>query len=108
MCRVHLSEEVSWKVYNVSQDYSIILPAHFFVRVFLFFFFFFFLLGIHLAEVSVERISKGAHMEQSTSTSLEAGKEDSRQKADYQEEEISYTRSGQPREKVSVLSSGGV
>ena len=104
MCRVHLSEEVSWKVYNVSQDYSIILPAHFFVRVFLFFF----LLGIHLAEVSVDRISKGAHMEQSTSTSLEAGKEDSRQKADYQEEEISYTRSGQPREKVSVLSSGGV
>ena len=56
----------------------------------------------------MDRISKGAHMEQSTSTSLEAGKEDSRQKADYQEEEISYTRSGQPREKVSVLSSGGV
>lgn len=34
--------------------------------------------------------------------------EDSRQKADYQEEEISYTRSGQPREKVSVLSNDGV
>ena len=71
-------------------------------------FFFFFPLGIHLGEVSVDRISKGAHVEQSTSTSLEAGKEDSRQKTDYQEEEISYTRSAQPREKVSVLSSNRV
>lgn len=94
-------------VHNVSQDCSIILPARFFVGVFLFFFFFF-PLGIHLGEVSVDRISKGAHVEQSTSTSLEAGKEDSRQKADYQEEEISYTRSAQPREKVSVLSSNRV
>lgn len=56
----------------------------------------------------MDRISKGAHVEQSTSTSLEAGKEDSRQKADYQEEEISYTRSAQPREEVSVLSSNRV
>lgn len=92
-------------VHNVSQDYSIILPACFFVGVFLFLFF---LLGIRLGEVSVDRISKGAHVEQSTSTSLEAGKEDSRQKADYQEEEISYTRSAQPREEVSVLSSNRV
>ena len=51
----------------------------------------------------MDRISKGAHVEQSTSTSLEAGKEDSRQKAGYQEEEISYTRSGQlERRSVSL------
>lgn len=51
----------------------------------------------------MDRISKGAHVKQSTFTSLEAGKEDSRQKADYQEEEISYTRSGQlERRSVSL------
>ena len=32
-------------VHNVSQDYSIILPARFFVGVFLFFLFFFLLTG---------------------------------------------------------------
>lgn len=58
--------------------------------------------------MSVDRISKGVHREQSTSTGMEAGNEDSRQKADYQKDVISYTRSGQPKEKVDVLSNGRV
>lgn len=47
-------------VHNVSQDYSNILPASFFCGG-VFLFFFFFLTGNPLGEVSVDRISKGAH-----------------------------------------------
>lgn len=43
-------------------------------------------------------------MEQSISTGLEPGNEDDKQKADYQEDGIFYTRSGQPKKRVSVLS----
>ena len=97
MCRVHLSEEGT-QCFTRLLDY---ITCSFFCGAVSIFFFF--LLGIYLGEVSVDRISKGAHVEQSTSTSLEAGKEDSRQKAGYQEEEISYTRSGQlERRSVSL------
>ena len=47
-------------VHNVSQDYYI--TRSFFCEG-VSIFFFFFLLGIHLGEVSVDRISKGARMD---------------------------------------------
>ena len=77
MCRAHLSEKVvSYKVYKVSQKYLIISSPLFRGGIYIL------LLGTHLGGVSVDRISKGVHMEQSTSTGLEAGKADNRQKAD--------------------------
>lgn len=76
MCRAHLSEKVRYKVYKVSQKYLIILPPLFCWDIYIL------LLGTHLGGVSVDRINKGVHMEQSTSTGFEAGKEDNRLKAD--------------------------
>lgn len=47
-------------------------------------------------------------MEQSVGTSLETGNKNNKQKTDYQEDRVSYTRSSQPREGVNVLSDDSV
>lgn len=59
-------------------------------------------LGAHLGEVFVDRSSKGTQMEHSISTGLEAGNKHKKQKEDYQEDELSYARSNQPKESMSL------
>lgn len=47
-------------------------------------------------------------MEQSVGMSWETGSKNNKQKTDYQEDRVSYTRSSQPREGVNVFSDDSV
>lgn len=47
-------------------------------------------------------------MKQSVGMGLETGKDNNKQKTDYQEERVSYTRSSQPKEGVNVLSDDSI
>lgn len=70
-------------MYGISQNDLIMIPPLLWHVLFL-------LLGTHLGEMFVNRISKGAHMEQSVGTSLETGNKNNKQKTDYQEDRVSY------------------